>query len=102
MAYLDVILLFVFQTSIFDSPNSLYLKIVGFIRCDSFSFSSILKFIKKNYYDRYYDILHPVARIIRQCLVEKLFLLFSVYLPSWAFYGTEFQFEFELRIPTEY
>ena len=46
------------------------------------SFSPILKFKKKNYCDRYYDILHQVARIIRQCLFKMYFLLFSVYLPS--------------------
>ena len=44
------------------------------------SFSSILQFIKKSYNDKYYDILHPVARIIRQCLFESYFSLFSVYL----------------------
>ena len=46
------------------------------------SFSSILKFIKNNYYDRYWDVLHQVARIIRHCWFEKLFFtvisIFSV------------------------
>ena len=66
------------------------------------SFSSILKFIKKNFSGRYYDILHPVARIIQQCLFESYFLLFSVCLPSYAFHlkSTEFEFEFALRIPS--
>ena len=34
VAYLDVILLFVTQTSTFDSSNSQYLKMFGFIRYD--------------------------------------------------------------------
>ena len=53
VAYFDVILLFVFQTSNFDSPNSLYLKIFGFIqydfRCfgdkDSFSIPETEEFV---------------------------------------------------------
>ena len=44
------------------------------------SFSSILKFVKNNYYDRYYAILHPVTRIIWHCLFEKLFFtVFGVF-----------------------
>ena len=34
VAYLDVMLLFVSQTSTFDSQNSIYLKIFGIIRYD--------------------------------------------------------------------
>ena len=34
VAYLDVILLFVSQTSTFDSPSSIYSKMFGFIRYD--------------------------------------------------------------------
>ena len=40
---------------------------------------SILK-LKKNYYNRYYDIIHMVAWIMRQFLFEKLFFtVFSIF-----------------------
>ena len=92
---LDVILLFVSQTSTFDSPNSLYFKylnssdaILGVLEIrirsvfhkQKCSFFFDFKVEKKNDYDRCYDIIPMVARIMRQCLFEKLFFtVFSIF-----------------------
>ena len=85
--YLDVILLFAIKTSTFNSPNFPYLEIFGFIRIDfmcftdkgflkmysvfhkKMSFSSMPIIHKNSYYDRYYDILHTFAPIVRQMLI---------------------------------
>ena len=39
MPYLDVLILFLFKTSTFNSPNSQYLEIFGFILIDFMCFS---------------------------------------------------------------
>ena len=95
VACLDVTLLFVSKTNTFDSPNSLHLKIFGFIRYDfecsrdkeSFSIPQTSQFIffdfkvnKKNIMT-YYDILHPGPHgSFYNVYLKSYFLLFSVYL----------------------
>ena len=54
-----------------------------------------------NYNDRYYDMFHPVARTIRQCLFVKLFFtVFSMFTIIGFYKSTEFEFEFAQRIPS--
>ena len=64
------------------------------------SFSSLPIIHKKNYYNRYYDILHRVARILRQCGDNVVSIFFFCIFTVIGFSkSTGFEFEFSLRIP---
>ena len=75
-AYFKIMLLFVFQTSTFDSPNSLYLKIFRFIRYDVKRFRdkdtfSIPLTEQLVFFDFKVLLLLPVARIFCDNVVLK-------------------------------
>ena len=87
---MDVILLFVSKTSTFYSLNSYYFEIFGFIRIDCMCFSNklfleiysvfpkqmcvfLLPIIyKKNYLNRYYDILQMLTIFLKHVLFYKV------------------------------
>ena len=106
------------KTSSFNSPNSKFLEIFGFIRIDFMCFSNkgfleIYSVFPKEkwvfffadnslqkYYDIYHDILQPVDHFLKQCCFIKLFFtVFSMFNVKGFLKSTEFEFQFALRIP---